>query len=112
MTLQDRESHMFSGRVITHLAATAARNHAIAHLQKTAYPLEWEKEAEELEAERPRSGFRTKSTTRRASGLKDTRRSLRSARSQVVRADLGENKRRAGGAVYRSGMAVGHGLRD
>ncbi|MBN1441189.1 MAG: hypothetical protein JXA90_00705, partial [Planctomycetes bacterium] len=102
MMLHDRASRSFAAGVAALQAAQAARNHAIALLRRTAYPSEWEAEAEALEPERPRvslhaDGFRPSART-----------AFRERRGTVVRRDLGEAR-----AARRGGRArVGSGDRD
>jgi hypothetical protein len=97
MLLHDRASRNFAGEVEARLAAEAARNHAIARLERTAHPVEWEEEAERLEAERPRISLQSGS-------LRQPGRATASRRGSVVRADLGAGRgSRQRGASERSG---------
>lgn len=87
MVLRDRASQNFAGEVRTLEAATMARNHAIARLERTSYPREYERERDRLSAERPR----TQSQSGR--GGSGSSPSLVTPRSIVERRDLGERGR-------------------
>ena len=54
MMIHDQASRNFAADQAAVLAAEAARNHALARLERTSYPLEYAREAVELESERPR----------------------------------------------------------
>ena len=87
MALQDKESVNFSSAILARQSAEAARNHAVAYLQETAYGEEYQKEAEALDGERPeirvsRPGSSPRSNLRRPSRS--------SRRGMVVRKDRGE----------------------
>ena len=81
MALQDKESVNFAGATVARLAAEAARNHAIAGLEDTVRGVEFGRESELLEEERPswitdsapgntRSPLRTPRTLRGRAGDK------------------------------------------
>ena len=98
MVLQDREAHYFADRIKARFAAEAARNHAIARLQDTAYSSEWEREAEQVDAGRSRVRLEAApASARRGTPKKKRRNTLESRRSRVVRKDFGEKSRRSSG---------------
>ena len=91
MAHQDRASLNFAGTIAAREAAEAARNPAIAHLEKTAYGYEYEEEEEALDGERPRTSIRVSGKSAR-SGV--ARPGLRAKpykkRGMITRKDMGE----------------------
>ncbi|MBI4603034.1 MAG: hypothetical protein HY721_13835, partial [Planctomycetes bacterium] len=82
MALQDRASLGFAGNLAARQAALGARDHAIAHLEKTLYAREFEEEEEVLDGERPAS---------RAYGDRSVgRQAPRRRGGMIIRRDLGE----------------------
>ena len=89
MALQDKESVNFAGAILARQSAEAARNHAVAYLQDTAYGEEYEQEAKALDEERPDYQVRKSSDSRRSSLRRPS--SPRRQRGMVVRKDRGES---------------------
>ena len=104
MALQDRESLYFAAASEARRGAESARNHAIAHLERTVYAVEFEEEIAELTKELPPSLPRVSGTLSPA-GEPEARRAARTPRSRrgsVVRRDLGEETRSARDARSRA----------
>lgn len=97
MALQDRESLYFAAASDARRGAESARNHAIAHLERTVYAVEFEEEIADLERELPPSLPRVSGTLSPAGdpGARRVARTPRSRRGSVVRRDLGEETRSA-----------------
>lgn len=112
MALQDRASLNFFAAVAARQGAESARNHAIAHLQRTAYGVEYESESAELEGERP--AVVTDARPSAFSGsLRASSAPKRRGGGMIVRRDLGERPEerredgRRGGASTLGGIAGG-----
>lgn len=93
MALQDRESVHFAGVSVARLAAESARNHAVAALEDTVYGVEFERERQILDEERPswilsREGMPDRPRLRRPRSLRSQ---PGSRRGSVIRRDRGES---------------------
>ncbi|MCZ6792590.1 MAG: hypothetical protein O7J95_03125 [Planctomycetota bacterium] len=80
MMIHDQASRNFAADQAAVLAAEAARNHALARLERTSYPLEYAREAVELESERPGKKGRRRPVRGRGTVLRGPRETSRDRR--------------------------------